>query len=235
MKLIKINKTTRQIGRFTADFLDSFREGPLTVNLGVGTPTLAAEYIKKEDLFLHSENGLLGLGPLATGDEIDPDLVNAAMEPATALPGASYTDLCNSFALIRGGHIDVVVLGAFEVSEDGNIANWTRPGKTAGVGGAMDLACCAGTLVVAMSQTNKGGLKLVRKCSLPITAFQAVDYVITERGILHRTETRWILEAMAENTTADQIRSEMEFDFIISSELRILFTGEEASAYGVQS
>lgn len=222
MKLIKINETTRRIGRYTADFIDNFREGPLTVNLGVGTPTMAAEYIRKEEVYLHSENGLLGLGPLAPEGEQDPDLVNAAMEPATALPGASYTDLCTSFAMIRGGHIDVVVLGAFEVGEDGDIANWTRPGKTAGVGGAMDLACCAGTLVVAMTQTSKGRFKLVRQCSLPITAFRAVDYVITERGILHRTETGWVLEAMAEDTTAEQIRSEMEFDFTLSPEVKIL-------------
>lgn len=223
-KLIHINDTTRRIGRYTADFLERFSERPMTVNLGVGTPTLAADYLRREDIYLHAENGLLGLGPLAEENNIDADLVNASMEPSTAMPGCSYFDICNSFCMIRGGHIDVVVLGGYEVSRDGSLANYALPGKTMGVGGAMDLACCARTLVVSMSQTSKGRPKLVEQCKLPVTAIRAVDYVITERGIFHFFDGAVTLEAMAEDTSPEQIRSEMEFDFALAPDLRILTT-----------
>ena len=168
------------------------------VNLGIGIPNLIPGFLGPEtDVYLHTENGLLGVGPRPGETALDPDLIDAAKRPVTALPGASYFDSAQSFAMIRGGHVDVAVLGALQVSAAGDIANWAVPGKDVlGVGGAMDLVVGARRVVVTMTSTSSGGEpKVVPECTYPLTAAAAADVVITElcvfrirEGVLHLTE-----------------------------------------------
>jgi 3-oxoacid CoA-transferase subunit B len=153
------------------------------VNLGIGIPNLIPGFLGDEtDVFLHTENGLLGVGPRPDEDELDPDLIDAAKQAVMALPGASYFDSAASFAMIRGGHVDVAVLGALQVSAQGDIANWAVPGKDVlGVGGAMDLVIGAGRVIVTMTATSSSGEpKVVDACTYPLTAAKAVDVVVTE-------------------------------------------------------
>jgi 3-oxoacid CoA-transferase B subunit len=168
------------------------------VNLGIGIPNLIPSLLGSDtQVFLHTENGLLGVGPRPDEEELDPDLIDAAKRPVTALPGASYFDSASSFAMIRGGHVDVAVLGALQVSGAGDIANWAVPGKDVlGVGGAMDLVVGARRVIVTMtSTTSRGEPKVVPECTYPLTARAAVDVVVTELsvfrirdGVLHLTE-----------------------------------------------
>jgi 3-oxoacid CoA-transferase B subunit len=171
----------------------------LVINLGVGTPTLVADYISSPRIFIQAENGMLGVGPKAKGPDADPCIINAGREIVTQTPGSCYFDSATSFGMIRGGHIDATVIGAFEVDEGGSIANWIIPnGRQLGVGGAMDLVTGARQVIVALRHTGgDGSPKLVRSCSLPITGFHEADMVVTELAVFRFKNGRMILTELA--------------------------------------
>ena len=192
------------------------------INLGIGVPTMAANFIPEDvNVVIHTENGLLGMGGYPSKDNYDADLVNAGKQTVTALPGASFFDSATSFAMIRGGHIDLTVLGAFEVTDKGDIASWKIPGsRVKGMGGAMDLVAAAKNIIVAMTHTNrKGEAKLVKNCTLPLTGVQCVKMIVTDLAVVKVTEKGFQLIERAPGVSVEEIREKTAAPLIIDGEI----------------
>jgi 3-oxoacid CoA-transferase subunit B len=195
------------------------------VNLGIGIPTLVANYIPKHFFVIfQSENGLLGMGPFPKKADVDPDLINAGKQTITAVAGASYFDSAQSFAMIRGGHVDLTVLGAMEVDPAGNIANWMVPGKLVkGMGGAMDLVAGAKHVIVAMQHQDKSGVsKIVKRCTLPLTGQKCIDRVVTDMAVLDVTSEGFVLKEYAPGLSVEDVIKASEAPIKIDPAVRAM-------------
>lgn len=191
------------------------------VNLGIGLPTLVANYVPEGiNITLQAEHGILGAGPAAKEGEEDPEIINAGGFPITVLPGASFFDSATSFAIIRGGHVDVTILGALQVDEKGNLANWMVPGKRVpGMGGAMDLVVGARKVIVAMEHTAKGAPKILKECSFPLTAVEVVNQIITEKGVMEITKQGIVLTEIAPGLSVEDVQAATDAKLIIPKNL----------------
>jgi len=192
------------------------------VNLGIGIPTLVANFVRDDiNVEFQSENGVLGMGPFPFEGEEDADIINAGKQTITTLPGASFFDSATSFGMIRGQHVDLTILGAMEVSENGDIANWKIPGKMVkGMGGAMDLVASAENIIVAMMHTNRAGeSKLLKKCSLPLTGVACVTKIVTNLAVLEVTPIGFLLKERAPGVTVDEIKRATEGTLIVEGDI----------------
>lgn len=192
------------------------------VNLGIGIPTLVANFVRDDiSVEFQSENGILGMGPFPYEGEEDPDLINAGKQTITALPGAAYFDSAMSFGMIRGQHVDLTILGAMEVAQNGDIANWKIPGKMVkGMGGAMDLVSSAENIIVAMIHTNRQGQsKLLKRCSLPLTGVSCVKKIVTDLAVLEIKDNKFHLLERAPGVSIEEIKAATEGDLVIEGEI----------------
>ncbi|WP_319200324.1 3-oxoacid CoA-transferase subunit B [uncultured Ilyobacter sp.] len=194
------------------------------VNLGIGLPTLVGNYIEDDvEVIFQSENGLIGLGPEPDESNIDLDLTNAGGEPVTIFEHGATFDSATSFGIIRGGHVDVTVLGSLQVDEEGNLANWIIPGKKVpGMGGAMDLVVGAKKVIIAMTHTARGKAKILKKCTLPFTAVKQVNMIITELGVMEVTSEGLLLKEIAPDTTVKEIQDLTEAKLIVNNDLKTM-------------
>ena len=193
------------------------------VNLGIGLPTMVSSFVPEGiEVILHAENGILGYGRIAQAEEIDADLINAGSQPLTLNPGAAFFNSSDSFAMIRGGHIDITVLGVLEVSEKGDLANWMFPGRGVGnIGGGMDLAFNSKRVIGATEHTTKGGKpKIVNQCSIPLTAPHCVDLVVTDIAVIKVTEQGLVLKEIAPGWTVDEVQELTEPKLIVAEDLK---------------
>jgi len=192
------------------------------VNLGIGIPTLVANFVREDiDIDFQSENGVLGMGPFPFEGEEDPDLINAGKQTITTLPGASFFDSAMSFSMIRGQHVDLTILGAMEVSQNGDIANWKIPGKMVkGMGGAMDLVASAENIIVAMMHTNRAGAsKLLKECTLPLTGVKCVKKIVSNLAVFDVIDNSFVLLERAPGVSIEEIQAATEGDLIIKGEI----------------